>query len=124
VEKLAEYFKNFEKQRTYVGNVQETEDKPKKFVFQVYPENIDYVESLSYEEKNDLINHLLTNYKEGRYNENAFYDRAVILKYVSIIIITLILLVPIFIYFLNISLNMTESNYKIYQSGFEKLFNR
>ena len=38
-------------------------EKSKKFVFQLYDENIDFVERLSYQEKNDILNHLLNDYR-------------------------------------------------------------
>ena len=122
MEKLAEYFKNFEKQKTYLGNIQENEEKPKKFVFQIYPENIDYVDSLSYEEKHDLINQLLTNYREGFYTEDNSETKTQKLTKTLTVIIILLIAIPVLLFFLNISLDMTKNNYRIFQGNFEKLF--
>jgi len=119
---LAEYFKNFERQKTYSGNIQETEEKPKKFVFQIYPENIDYIDSLSYEEKHDLVNQLLTNYREGLYTKDDFQTGKQKLIKSIINFILLIIIIPILFYFLNVSLNVTKNNYRIFQGNFEKLF--
>jgi hypothetical protein len=120
---LAEYFKNFEKQNAYSGNIQE-EEKPKKFVFQIYPENIDYVDSLSYEEKHELINQLLSNYRESFYpNNRPQINTERLTKTVTAIVIFSIA-IPLFLFLLNVSLDITRSNYRIFQGNFEKLFNR
>ncbi|MDD3013775.1 MAG: hypothetical protein PHC34_08750 [Candidatus Gastranaerophilales bacterium] len=119
---MAEYFKNFEKQRTYSGNVQDDKNKPKKFVFQIYPENIDYIDSLPYEEKHDLINQLLTNYREGFYTEDNSKTGTQKLTNTVRNFILLIIIIPVLLYLLNVSLNVTKNNYRIFQGNFEKLF--
>lgn len=45
------------------GNVMKNS---KKFVFHIYPENIDYIESLSYQDKTIIINDLLSKYRKNQ----------------------------------------------------------
>jgi ATP-dependent Zn protease len=100
----------------------ETEIKSKKFVFQINPENIKFVDSLSYEDKNIIINQLITNYKDGTYTSNKPQTSTMILKYVISISVIFIILIPVLFFLLNSSMNATKTNYKMYQGGFEKLF--
>lgn len=110
------------KLRRFKTEIKDDQIKSKKFVFQIDPENIDFVDSLSYENKNILINQLITNYKEGVYTAKTPASGTTILKYAIIIFLISVVAVPLFIYLVNISMHATDKNYKLYQGGFEKLF--
>jgi len=120
---LDEYFKDIEKQKVYIPDSGDSKDKPKKFVFQIYPENIGYIDSLSYEEKHVLINQLISDYRENSLKKNFSHTKNK--KYSKLIISTVVILlmIPVILLIINISLKLTNSNYRIYQGNFEKLFN-
>ncbi len=96
--------------------------KAKKFVFQIYDENIDFIEALTYERKNSLINSLINDYKVVDINNRK--NKAVINGFKTLLILTLsiIICVPLLIFITNFSLKMTLNSYAEMQRNFEKLF--
>jgi hypothetical protein len=100
-------------------------DKPhniKKFVFQVYDDNIDYVENLSFQDKNDLINTLISNYIVESSESKASKKQFKSIKKSVFIILALIIGIPLIIYMAAVSLHMTKESYLYMQHNFEKLF--
>ncbi|MDD3149905.1 MAG: hypothetical protein PHV68_03645 [Candidatus Gastranaerophilales bacterium] len=96
--------------------------RAKKFVFTVDADYVDYVDSLTREEKTDLINYLLDLYakeSEEEYKKEKFEK---MVKRTATLIITVILAVPIFFIVTSIALDYTHANYLQMQTNFEKLF--
>ena len=114
--KLVEYSKKF-------GN-QDIVEKPKKFVFQIFPENIDYIESLTYQEKQDFINGLISEYRDREnkyYQDEADYSR---LKKIIIYALSIIVGIPLLLIMINFSLDITKNSYLDMQRKFEKLYTK
>jgi len=122
VKKLTESSNNFKVKKSKYFSEDDIVQGPKKFVFQIYPENVKFIESLSYQEKQDLINHLIS---ESRNEINEKYKYKQHFNWVKKAIITVILIligIPLLFYLASISLNVTKTNYSEMQSNFEKLF--
>ena len=96
--------------------------RAKKFVFQVYSDNIDFVETLSYQEKNDLVNKLLNDYQVSSVINHKFNKSVNLAKKSVIIFLAIVLGIPLILYLASISLNLTKSSYVDMQTNFEKLF--
>jgi len=122
VKKLTESSNNFKVKKSKYFSEDDIVQGPKKFVFQIYPENVKFIETLSYQEKQDFINHLIS---ESRNEINEKYKYKQHFNWVknAIIIVVLILVgIPLLFYLASISLNVTKTNYSEMQSNFEKLF--
>lgn len=97
--------------------------EPKKFVFKIDPENIDFIESLSYEEKQIIINELLYNYRESinkSASKKSFFKENK--KHLSIILFILII-IPVFYFAFTLAWNATQATNSYMQQNFEKLYN-
>ncbi len=122
MKKLTESSNNFKVKKSKYFSEDDIVQGPKKFVFQIYPENVKFIETLSYQEKQDFINHLIS---ESRNEINEKYKYKQHFNWVknAIIIVVLILVgIPLLFYLASISLNVTKTNYSEMQSNFEKLF--
>jgi len=94
----------------------------KKFVFQVNTENIDFVERLSYQEKNDLINYLIKNYRFANASQKKKTEESAFIKKCVIIFLAITVGLPLIIYLTGLSFSLTKTNYTYMQKNFEKLF--
>lgn len=112
---------NYHNQEHFSGSDAEI-PKTKKFVFQIEPENINFVEGLSYQEKNDLVNYLLANYKLSSYYNRKKGENIKFAKKAAWIFLAVAVGIPLIIYISSISLKMTKHSYVDMQKNFEKLF--
>jgi hypothetical protein len=111
----------------FTDNSQNSEEgargrKTKKFVFQLYGENVDFIESMGMDRKNQLINELVQGYKTGydaTAKSNNFLKQV---KKVAIIILAVIVGTPLLIKVVNFSIVSTLNSYSEMQRNFEKLF--
>lgn len=96
--------------------------KTKKFVFHLYGENVDFIDSLPLDKKDELINELLRTYKAG-YNTSK-QEKYVLnfVKKAALIVLLVIIGTPILMKIVNISLIATLNSYGEMQRNFEKLF--
>ncbi|NLF82615.1 MAG: hypothetical protein GX568_01340 [Candidatus Gastranaerophilales bacterium] len=96
--------------------------KMKKFVFQLYGDNVDFIESLPIEEKNRTINMLVQSYKTT--HEFAVQDKKLRKSIKKAVFLVLLLLVgtPMLIKIVNFSIVATLNSYGEMQMNFEKLF--
>ncbi len=106
-----------------VKNQNESDEinKSKKFVFHIDNEHIDFIESLSFQEKHTLINYLITDYKN---NNNSIIKKSIDfkkIKKVMLIAFVVFVGVPLLIFLINTSLNLTISGYLEMQRNFEKI---
>lgn len=115
---MTEFFENFKQNLTEDSNV----IKPKKFVFQIYPENIEYIENLSFEEKNDLINNMINEYRNRKDEDYTKEQRIKIFKSIFITFLTIIVAVPLIIFLINASFTVTKSSYGEMQKNFTTLY--
>lgn len=104
-------------------DIDEQEVRVKKFVIEVQEQYIEYIEHLSRDQRNEVINHLI----EESFIRNEEDQQAEVLRgKLNIAIIALITMVvgfPIILWLLNTSMDLTESNYKGMQHNFHKLYN-
>lgn len=113
---MTEYSDNF-------NNNEITEQKDmKKFVFHLYDENIDLIETLNPEEKNGFINQLIYNYRIEDIKERKKAGFINLCKKISAGILILVIGVPLLIYIINFSFDMTLNSYSKMEQNFEKLF--
>lgn len=95
----------------------------KKFVIQIDNDNVDYFESFSPTERQELINKFLSleqiksrsDYRKKRIKEY--------LVHLAIVIVTIFVFLPFFYYSINKLVLLTLENYKQTQINFEKLYN-
>lgn len=121
MEKLTESFKNFDTKPKYFSD-DDILHGPKKFVFQIYPENIKFIESLSYQEKQDFINHLISESRREITGERTYNGYFRWFKKILGFTLAVLIGIPLLLYMANISLDLTKSNYSEMQRNFEKLF--
>jgi hypothetical protein len=111
---LSDIFSQFE-------NLQERE-KRKKFVFQINPENIEYIEEMAYDEKNDLINQLLNEHKIYSHKKKKEEEILNWIKKIALILLMTAIGIPVFVKIIGISLDMTVESYQEIRTKFEKLY--
>jgi len=108
-------------------NTSENMEEPKnheikKFVFRIYDENIDLIETMSSDEKNDFINNLIDSYRDSD-DKAAKKEKLINLcKKTAIGIILTVIGLPLFILLVNFSFDLTLNSYSKMQKNFEKLF--
>jgi hypothetical protein len=112
---LTEYQENF-------STTDSKTQKSKKFVFRLYSDNIDFVETLSYQEKNDLVNQLLDDYRGAAIYNKKVTKNISLTKKAVIIFLAIVVGIPLLIYLTSLSLDLTKSSYTEMQKNFEKLF--
>lgn len=98
----------------------------KKFVFQIYPENVKFIESLSYQEKQLIINELISNHLKGQQPQFSlpeinFLKIKITKKIVGQIVILLISFFIISFIFQNM-MQLSKSNDRQMTRNFEKLY--
>ena len=99
------------------------EQKSKKFVFNVYQENVSFVESLSYEQKNELVNELLRDYQILATKEEKGKNLISFFKKIVIFLFIVLIGTPLFIMSVNFFFDHTLNSYSQMERNFERLFN-
>lgn len=112
---------NYNNQENLISADHETQSS-KKFVFQLHSENKDFIERLTYQQKNDLVNYLIHNYRLTSYNDQMLKKNINAAKKAAIIFLAIVVGIPLIIYVASISLSLTKSSYVDMQKNFEKLF--
>ncbi|MEI7475049.1 MAG: hypothetical protein WCK67_09760 [bacterium] len=103
---------------------EEINEKPKskKFVFMIYSDNIAPIESLTYDEKNILVNELLTDYfKEKNISTLSRLKLENAQNQLKKVILTIIA-IPLIFALISGSIYLTKKSYIDMQRKFEKLF--
>lgn len=98
--------------------------KPKKYVFKIYPENIDHIEPLDIKQREDLINQAIQTHI-NRYTQCKKQDELLEkIKKITLYAIVLFLLLPFVVIF--VKSFSTNSNTTTKQMGynFERLFDK
>ncbi len=104
----------------YVG--MPVEEDCKKIVVYVYGDNIDYVNQLSHEEKNKIVNESLAVSRVKRVVETKKDTYRNYIVHFVIIGITLILFTPVIFTVVNKSFELTVKNYKTSEQNFMQLY--
>ncbi|MEA3378829.1 MAG: hypothetical protein U9Q69_04270, partial [Nanoarchaeota archaeon] len=82
----------------------------------------EYVESLAYEKKNNLINQLLDNHKFYSIEKEKNDDLIKLLKKIAITLLLIFICIPLFFMLVNFSFDVTQNSYSKMERNFEKLF--
>ncbi len=96
----------------------------KKFVFQVYDENIDFVEPMTSEQKNNLINHLIYLHRIEEIKGKKRNNLVNIYKNIALTIVLIMIGIPLLLFLINFSFDLTVNNYSDMEKNFQKLFNK
>ena len=94
----------------------------KKYVVYINPDNVDYVDNLSIDERTELINSVISERQSLNKKQSVLLDRQRYLKHLMIVCITVILSFPLLFYAVNKSLQATITNYQQSQQNFQKLY--
>lgn len=97
--------------------------KSKKFVFMIYPENIKKIENLSYDEKNNLINVLISEYFNAKNNNQVSLLKLESTKNNFKKTLLLAVGIPLILIIITLSLHFTQKSYLDMQTKFQKLYN-
>ena len=94
----------------------------KKYVIYITPNNIDYIDSLSIDDRTELINNVLYESHNSDIKHKQLKERQKYLKHLIIVCITVIISFPILFFAVNKSLQASISNYQQSQQNFQKLY--
>lgn len=94
----------------------------KKYVVHIMPDNIDFVDVLSIDDRNRLINKVIYEQHVVDKKKNAFEERKKYIKHLVVVCLTMILGFPLIFFVVNMSLQASISNYEQSQKNFEKLY--
>jgi len=94
----------------------------KKYVVYITPDNIDYVDSLSIDERTELINKIIFEKQENNKKSKILKARQNYFKHLLIVCLTVIISFPVLFYAVNKSLQLTINNYQQSQENFQKLY--
>jgi hypothetical protein len=124
-------FENYEENNFQKSDLDQYADKynepekrirPKKFVIEISPENISYIENMNHDERNLFINEILTGYLE---NENNIYKgkkESGLIKNIVVGFLIVMLGLPLIMMIINMSLSVTLNGYSEMQGNFERLY--
>ena len=103
-------------------NVTEADLAAKKYVIYIDSENIEYMESLSADERKAIVNDSLKTKKETKYRKAKEEQRMLFTSNVIVIAFTVIIFFPILFYVVNKSTELTILNYNQAKENFVKLY--
>jgi hypothetical protein len=96
--------------------------KSKKFVFHIYPNNVKYVDSLSFQERHDIINELLIKYRTTGF-KNLIPSKYLDLALKGTIIAFLIaVFIPLTVFLAKNAIDGSKSTNQDMQRRFENIY--
>ena len=93
----------------------------KKYVFKIYPENIDFIDEFPLQKRNAVINYAITRYIHSLYEDEKSEQAKKRMKKFLVWILAVLIGAPLFIFLVNISLIATKSNYSQMQNNIHEL---
>ncbi len=118
-----ENFKNLnETDEKYYSEPIEIASQPKKYVIKIEAGNVNFIDSLTLDERNEVVNNMitetiLTNQEQDK-NKN-FMDK---IKH-GVVIFTIVAIgVPLLLNIINFSISSTQNSYKEMQDNFKVLY--
>ncbi len=122
-EQICEYpVNNFDTEYMQTLDYLEGDKRYKKFVIYIDEENIDYISSLSIQERKDVINSILREQDDIRIAKREDARRKKLITHLLIGIITFVVCIPLLYMLVNKCLEATIANYKRSQYNFEVLY--
>lgn len=94
----------------------------KKYVVYITPNNVDYVDNLSIDERTELINNVISDKHSSDIKSKRLLERQRYVKHLIVVCITVIIAFPILFFAVNKSLQICISNYQQSQENFQKLY--
>ena len=94
----------------------------KKYVIYITPNNVDYVDNLSIDERTELINNVISDKHSSDIKSKRLLERQRYVKHLIVVCITVIIAFPILFFAVNKSLQICISNYQQSQENFQKLY--
>lgn len=94
----------------------------KKYVVYITPNNVDYVDNLSIDERTELINNVISDKHSSDIKSKRLLERQRYVKHLIVVCITVIIAFPILFFTVNKSLQICISNYQQSQENFQKLY--
>lgn len=94
----------------------------KKYVVYITPNNVDYVDNLSIDERTELINNVISDKHSNDIKSKRLLERQRYVKHLIVVCITVIIAFPILFFTVNKSLQICISNYQQSQENFQKLY--
>ncbi len=99
-----------------------SEQQSKKFVFTIQDDNIYFIEGLSYENKNALVNKLLSQHRSQTFQTQGSRELFNKIKQIAIIIFAILAGIPLTIMTINFLYDSTVNSYSKMEQNFERLF--
>lgn len=96
--------------------------KPKKYVFKIYPENIDHIEPLDIKKREEFINEAIQSHINGFSQAQKQIDFIEQLKKFALYAIIIMLLLPFIAYFVKAFSVKSDATTKQMKYNFERLF--
>jgi hypothetical protein len=118
--KMPKMFKSGEKSHKF--SEEDIVPKAKKFVFHIYPENVKYVESMSFQERHDIVNELLVKYRTTGFKNlipSQYLDLALKGAIVAVLIAVFI---PLTVFLAKSAIEGSKSTNQDMQRKFENLY--
>lgn len=94
----------------------------KKYVVYIEPTNVDIVDGMSVDDRNKLINSIISEKYENDKRSRIVRQRRLYAKRLMIICLTVIIGFPVMFFIVNKSLEASISNYAQAEKNFEKLY--
>ncbi len=122
-EQICEYpVNNFDTEYMQTLDYLEGDKRYKKYVIYIDEENIDYINSLSIQERKDIINSILREQDDIRIAKREEARRKKLITHLLIGVISFVVCVPLLYLLVNKCMEATISNYKRSQYNFEVLY--
>ncbi len=122
-EQICEYpVNNFDTEYMQTLDYLEGDKRYKKYVIYIDEENLDYMNSLSIQERKDIINSILREQDDIRIAKREDARRKKLITHVLIGVISFVVCVPLLYFLVNKCMEATISNYKRSQYNFEVLY--
>ncbi len=122
-EQICEYpINNFDTEYMQTLDYLEGDKRYKKFVIYIDEENVDYITSLSIQERKDIINSILREQDDERISKREDARRKKLITHLLIGIITFVVCIPLLYTLVNKCMEATIANYKRSQYNFEILY--
>ena len=99
-------------------------DGKKKYVVTIYQENIETIDSMSIQERNDVINDIISLHKDNVNEKKHKQNIIKFLIYGIVCFLILLFIAPFTLWLINYSFTTTQNNYNEMQNNFEVLYQK
>lgn len=100
------------------------EEKSKKYVIYINPENIDCMDKLDLNERKKIINDVLKEHIQYTEKQRLFNKKKKLVRHIIVACLTFIICFPIMFMLVNMSFDVSVTNYRQARENFVKLYRR